>query len=94
MRGMYAVEAVKKGETLLYVPDHLLLSLQRGLNTPLGKIMTEKKLVPGGYRLNAPTMAVLAISNLQEISLGEKSLFNDHFLVQPGVEDFPVYFTE
>lgn len=56
--------------------------------------MTEKRLVPGGFRLNAPTMAVLAISNLQEISLGKDSLFYDHFLVQPGVEDFPVYFTE
>jgi len=64
MRGMYAVEDIKKGETMLFVPDHLLLSLQRGLNTPLGKIMTEKRLVPGGFRLNAPTMAVLAISNL------------------------------
>jgi len=94
MRGMYAVEAVKKGETLLFVPDHLLLSLQRGLETPLGKIMTEKRLVPGGFRLNAPTMAVLAISNLQEISLGDASYFANHYIVQPGVEDFPVYFTE
>ena len=83
MRGIYAVEAVKKGETLLYVPDHLLLSLQMGLNSPLGKIMTEKRLVPGGFRLNSPAMAVLSILNLQEISLGEESLFNDHFLVQP-----------
>lgn len=64
MRGMYAVKDIKKGETMLFVPDHLLLSLQRGLGTPLGKIMTEKRLVPGGFRLNAPTMAVLAISNM------------------------------
>lgn len=81
MRGMYAVEAVKKGETLLFVPDHLLLSLQRGLDTPLGKVMTEKRLVPGGFRLNAPTMAVLAISNLQEISLGDASPFANHYIV-------------
>jgi hypothetical protein len=64
MRGMYAVEDIKKGETMLFVPDHLILSLQRGLDTKIGKLLTEKKLIPGGYRLNAPTMAVLAFSNL------------------------------
>ena len=64
MRGMYAVEDVKKGDILLYCPDHLILSLQRGLDTPIGKLLTEKRLIPGGYRLNAPTMAVLALSNL------------------------------
>ena len=64
MRGMYAVEAVKKGETLLFVPDHLILSLERGLDTKIGKLLTEKRLIPGGFRLNAPTMAVLAFSNL------------------------------
>ena len=64
MRGMFAKEDIKRGETMLFVPDHLILSLERGKGTPIGKIMTEKKLVPKGYRLNAPTMAVLAISNL------------------------------
>ena len=64
MRGMYAVEDIKKGDILLYCPDHLILSLQRGLDTPIGKLLTEKRLIPGGYRLNAPTMAVLALSNL------------------------------
>ena len=64
MRGMYAVGDVKKGDVLLYAPDKLLLPLDRGLETPLGKKMTEKRLVPGGYRLNAPTMAVLAVANL------------------------------
>ena len=64
MRGMYAVEDVKKGDILLFCPDHLILSLQRGLDTPIGKLLTEKRLIPGGFRLNAPTMAVLALSNL------------------------------
>ena len=61
---MFAKENIKKGETMLFVPEHLVLSLNRGKNTTLGKIMTEKKLVPKGFRLNAPTMAVLAIANL------------------------------
>jgi hypothetical protein len=41
--------------------------------------MTEKKLVPGGYRLNAPTMAVLAINNLEEISKKEESKLYHHY---------------
>lgn len=53
MRGMFAKEDIKKGETLLFVPDPLLLSIERGLDTPLGKPMKEK--------LNSPRMAVLAI---------------------------------
>lgn len=79
---------------MLFVPDHLVMSLEKGKESVLGKIMTEKKLVPGGYRLNAPTMAVLAINNMQENDKGKDSLFYNHLQVQPGTEDFPVYFTE
>ena len=43
--------------------------------------MTKKRLVPGGYRLNSPTMAVMAINNMEEISQGKDSLFYDHFNV-------------
>ena len=64
MRGMFASRDVKKGEILLFVSDHLVLSLEKGKESHLGKIMTEKKLVPGGSRLNSPTMAVLAVNNM------------------------------
>ena len=56
--------------------------------------MGEKKLVRGGYRLNAPSMAVMAINNMVEMDKKEESVFYHHYQVQPGVEDFPVYFTE
>lgn len=79
MRGMFATKDVKKGEILLFVPDHLVMSLEKGKLSTLGKIMTEKKLVPGGYRLNAPTMAVLAINNLEEISKKEESKLYHHY---------------
>lgn len=64
MRGMFAKRDIKKGEAMLFVPDDLVMSLEKGKESYFGKIMTEKKLVPGGYRLNAPTMAVMAISNM------------------------------
>lgn len=94
MRGMFAKRDLKKGEIFLYIPDHLIMSLEKGKETELGKLMTEKKLVPGGYRLNAPTMAVLAISNMQEIDKGKDSHLYNHYQVQPTTEDFPVYFTD
>ena len=45
MRGVYAVDDVKKGETILYVPDKLMNSLDKGLESPFGKMLIEKKLV-------------------------------------------------
>ena len=76
-RGVYALEDIKKGEEMLYVPDHLVLSLEKSKETKLGKQMTEKRLVPGGYRLNSPTMSVMAIANLENEGLGKES---SHYL--------------
>ena len=46
MRGLYAFEDVKKGETMIYVPDKLIHTLEKGLESPFGKKLVEKKLVP------------------------------------------------
>ena len=35
MRGVFAKEDIKKGETLLFVPDRILLSLEKAMDTPL-----------------------------------------------------------
>ena len=94
MRGMFATRDIQKGEVMLFVPDHLILSYEKGKESELGQIMVEKKLVRGGYRLNAPSMAVMAINNMVEMDKKEESVFYHHYQVQPGVEDFPVYFTE
>lgn len=76
-RGVYALEDIKKGEEMLYVPDHLVLSLEKSKETRLGKLMTEKRLVPGGYRLNSPTMSVMAVANLENEGAGLES---SHYL--------------
>lgn len=81
MRGMFAKRDIKKGEVMLFVPDKLVMSLEKGKESYFGKIMTEKKLVPGGFRLNAPTMAVLAINNMQENEKGADSEFYHHLQV-------------
>lgn len=76
-RGVYALEDIKKGEEMLYVPDHLVLSLEKSKESRLGKLMTEKRLVPGGYRLNSPTMSVMAVANLENEGAGLES---SHYL--------------
>ena len=92
MRGMYAVEDIKNGEKFLYVPDHLLVTSEKILESSLGKTFTEKKLAEG--RLSSPKLVPLALNNLEEISKGEDSYFARFYEVLPGVEDFPIYFTE
>ena len=51
MRGVYAKTDFEEGKTLLYVPDHLVMSVEKAKKSYFGKIMTERKLVPGGNRL-------------------------------------------
>lgn len=60
----------------------------------MGKKLTEKRFAPGGYRLNSPTMTVMATANMESQDKGEDGLFYKHWLVQPGLDDFPVFFNE
>jgi hypothetical protein len=39
--------------------------MEKAKASNLGQKMTEKRLVPGGYRLNSPTMSVMAIANME-----------------------------
>lgn len=94
MRGMYATSDIKNLERILFVPDHLIVTLDMALESPLGKLMDEKKLTPGGYRLNAPTTVLLAVYNLQEERKGEEALLHRHFALLPGIEESPVVFTD
>ena len=78
-RGIYAKADIKKGEEMLFVPDHLILSMEKAKLTPLGQKMTEKRLVPGGYRLNSPTMSVMAVANMESQDMGKESIFYNHW---------------
>ena len=52
MRGVYAVEDVKKGETILFVPDKLMKSVDKGLESPIGKMLVEKNLVSANAKVS------------------------------------------
>ena len=58
MRGIFATKDIPKGETLLFVPDHLIMSLDKSKKSAIGSLMVEEGLVSKEYELNAPNMAV------------------------------------
>jgi hypothetical protein len=39
MRGIYAKKDIKKGETVLYVKDDIIISLDKAKASPIGKEM-------------------------------------------------------
>ena len=43
-RGVHASRNIKKGETILYVPLHQIITLEMAIQSPIGKKMYEKGL--------------------------------------------------
>jgi hypothetical protein len=43
-RGVHAARDIKKGETILHVPKHQIITLEMAFNSPVGKKMYEKGL--------------------------------------------------
>ena len=79
-------------------------SVDKGLESPIGKMLVEKNLVSANTKvsergemeskiINAGNV-FLNIANLQEMSNGEDSSMFHYYNTLPGVEDFPMYFTE
>lgn len=52
MRGMYASKNIEKSETILFIPDHLIFTVEKGIETEIGQLMQMRDLVPGKNRLN------------------------------------------
>ena len=92
MRGIFAKEQIKKGETVLFVKDDIIISLDKAKNSPIGKELIEKKLGLGDNGLSYPQAVQLAVFNMQERKKGKDSIFYHHLKVQPGLDDFPIFF--
>ena len=65
MRGIYAQKDFGIGDQLVFVPDHLVLSYEKALESDVGQIMKKKKLVHGFANLNYPTITTMAVSNME-----------------------------
>lgn len=88
---MYASRDIKKDETIMFIPDHLIFTIEKGIDTELGQLMKKNNLLPGKFRLIKPNMHILSIQNLQELAKGSDSKFFLHFQSIPDTaKDFPV----
>jgi len=62
-RGVHAARDIKKGETILYVPKHQIISLEMAMASPIGRKMYEKGL---RQRLISPKHSFLSTYLMQE----------------------------
>jgi len=77
MRGIFAKVDIKVGETLLFVPEKIVVTLEKAISTPFGKEIISQELIQFrednklGGRLHLPTYAMLAMFNMQERAKGK-----------------------
>lgn len=90
-RGVHAARDIKKGETILYVPKHQIISLEMAMASPIGKKMYEKGL---RQRLISPKHSFLCTFIMQE-KRKESSEWDTYIDILPkNLGNFPIFFTE
>lgn len=62
-RGVHAAKNIKKGETILYVPKHQLLTLDMAMQSPIGSLMAARNF---RQRLISPKHSFLATFIMEE----------------------------
>jgi len=90
-RGVHAARDIKKGETILYVPKHQIITLEMAFASPVGKRMYEK-----GHRqrLISPKHSFLSTFLMQERRKKE-SIWHPYLDILPkNFSNFPVFFDE
>lgn len=90
-RGVHASQNIKNGETVLFVPLPLIITLEMAFKSPIGKLMYEKGL---RQRLISPKHSFLGTYLLQE-RRKENTPFAEYLDILPkSLRDFPIFFTE
>ena len=90
-RGVHASKDIKKGETILYIPKHQIITLEMAFASPVGKKMYEKGL---RQRLISPKHSFLSTFLMQERRKPE-SIWQPYLDILPKNFDcFPVFFTD
>ena len=90
-RGVHAARDIKKGETILYVPKHQIISLEMAMASPIGKKMYEKGL---RQRLISPKHSFLCTFIMQE-KRKENSEWHTYIDILPkNLSNFPIFFNE
>ena len=90
-RGVHAATDIKKGETILYVPKHEIITLEMAFASPIGAQMFAK-----GHRnrLLSPKHSFLATYVMQE-RRKEVTIFDKYIDILPkAFDNFPIFYTQ
>ena len=90
-RGVHAGKDIKKGETILYVPKHEIITLEMAFASPIGAQMFAK-----GHRnrLLSPKHSFLATYVMQE-RRKEVTIFDKYIDILPkAFDNFPIFYTQ
>ena len=90
-RGVHAARDIQKGEIILLVPKHQIITLEMAFASPVGKRMYEKGL---RQRLISPKHSFLSTFIMQE-RRKEASEWHTYIDILPkSFSNFPIFFTE
>lgn len=90
-RGVHALNDIKNGDTVLFVPLPLIITLEMAFKSPIGKLMYEKGL---RQRLISPKHSFLGTYLMQE-RRKEVTHFAQYLDILPkSLRDFPIFFTD
>jgi len=91
MRCVLSSDNIKENETLIRVPDDLLITLDGAQNSEIGKYFDE----PLKKKLNSPHHCILTAYLLQEKQKGEGSKWAFYFPFLPSsYSSFPIFYTD
>ena len=90
-RGVHASADIKVDETILFVPNSQLITVELAKASPIGSLMTLKNL---NTTLISPKHSYLATFLMEEVRK-ENSEFKNFLDVLPkGFSNFPIFFTQ
>lgn len=91
-RGVHCLTKIKKNDVILSVPLKLLITLEMAFESPIGKLMMEKKLRP---QLLSPKHTFLGTYIMQEKRKPEASFYKEYLNILPkDITEFPVFFKD
>ena len=90
-RGVHAAKDIKKGETILFVPKHQIITLELAFASPIGKKMYEKGL---RQRLLSPKHSFLSTYIMQERRNPDSSWQYYIDILPKCFSNFPIFFTD
>lgn len=90
-RGVHAARNIRKGETILYVPKHQLLTLDMAMTSPIGSLMAARNF---RTRLISPKHSFLATFCMEEVRKENSSFAKFIDILPKGFNNFPIFYTQ